>query len=72
MNKMFALIRSLTSLIIHACRLCMRVEFLTQELTHMRDCYCQAKVRSSSMSVVFVCMFAHSIFECSPSKRGVP
>ena len=31
----------------------------------MRYCYCEAKVRSSSVST-----FAHNIFEGSPSKRG--
>ena len=37
----------------------------------MHYCYCEAEVRSSSVSVVHVrSTFAHSIFESSPSKEG--
>ena len=54
MNKKFALIRSPASLIICACRLCVRGILDTGMSRHVCDCYCEAKVRSSSVSVVFV------------------
>ena len=50
-----------------------RVEFLIQEieLTHVRYCYCEAEVRSSSACERSVRItFVHSIFEGSPSKEG--
>ena len=50
-----------------------RVEFLIQEiieLTHVRYCYCEAKVRSSSVIVVNVVCLRIVFFEGSPSKDG--
>ena len=55
MNKTFSLIHSIGLLIISVRR--PRVEFLLQEvieLTPMRFGYCEAEVRSSSVSVVYV------------------
>ena len=56
MNKTFALIHacSLRSLCMHVGHA--RVEFMIQEeVTHVRYCYCEAEVRISSVSVVYVC-----------------
>ena len=50
-----------------------RVEFLIQEiieLTHVRYCYCEAKVHSSSVIVVNVVCLCIVFFEGSPSKEG--
>ena len=65
MNETFALIRSFTLVVVSMVATCsvwkyicarrpVCVEFLIQEiieLTHVRYCYCEAKVRSSSVSV---------------------
>ena len=60
MNKTFALIHSFTSLVVSMVAMCIyvhvghvRIEFvvLEIELTHVRYCYCETKVRSSSVRV---------------------
>ena len=61
MNKTFALIHSFTSLVVSMVAMCIYVhvghvcvEFVVQEiieLTQLRYCYCETKVRSSSVRV---------------------
>ena len=56
MYKTIALIHSLASLVIHARRPC-TCQILDKEiieLTHVRYCYYEVEVRSSSVSVVYV------------------
>ena len=80
MNKTFALICSLASLIVSIVATCFyvhighaRIENLIQEIievTHMHYCDCEAEVRSSSVSVVYVIRLHKVFLKAALQKRG--